>query len=148
MKESRENRIRRYMIRGLLVMAVLLSMSALGDKGQSPASWRTFSLQAEAGSAASLLSKNNPLEVPVQDLPPAAVKNAEAEPLLPPVSGGQLMHPPPISRLLPYRKCPPLRANLIRMLSAARQQGSSILHSMTGQVQLLPGSSRYCRSRE
>lgn len=87
MKESRENSIRRFMIRGLLVMAVLLSVSVFGGKGQSPASWRTFSLQAEAGSAASLLSKNNPLEVQVQDLLPAAVRNAGAEPLPSPGSG-------------------------------------------------------------
>jgi peptidoglycan/xylan/chitin deacetylase (PgdA/CDA1 family) len=81
MKESRENPIRRFIIRGLLVMAVLLSMSAFGREGESPASWRTFSPQAEAGSAASVLSKNNPPQVPVQDVPPAAVKIAEAEPL-------------------------------------------------------------------
>ncbi|AIQ56098.1 polysaccharide deacetylase [Paenibacillus borealis] len=83
MKESRENPIRRFIMRGLLIMAVLLSMSAFGGEGESPASWRTFSLQAEAGLAAPLLSKNNPPDVPVQDLPPAGVKNAEAKPLQP-----------------------------------------------------------------
>jgi peptidoglycan/xylan/chitin deacetylase (PgdA/CDA1 family) len=77
MKDSRENPVRRFIIRGLLVMAVLLSVLVYGGKGQSPAAWGNFTRQAEAGSAAPLLSKNNPPAAPVQDLPPASVKNAD-----------------------------------------------------------------------
>lgn len=84
MKESRKNPVRRFMIRGLLVMAVLLSISAYGGKGGSPLSWSTFSLQAEAGSAAAVLSKNNPPAAPVQDLSADAVRLAGTESLNPP----------------------------------------------------------------
>ncbi|QUL55587.1 polysaccharide deacetylase family protein [Paenibacillus tritici] len=76
MKECRENPFRRLIIRGLLVIAVLLCLgvSAYGEKGDSPASHSTFSRQAEAGRALSLLYKNNPPAGPVQDLPSEPVK--------------------------------------------------------------------------
>lgn len=89
MKESRKNPIRRFIIRGLLVMAVMLSIVAYAEKGESPAPWGTFSLQAEAGSAAPLLSKNNPLNAPAQDLPAGAAGIAGAD-TLPPRSSGSL----------------------------------------------------------
>ncbi|MBP2114977.1 polysaccharide deacetylase [Paenibacillus silagei] len=90
MKNNLENPIRRIMICGLLVIAVVLSLgvSAYGGQGNSSGSRITYSLQAEAGSALPLLSKNNAPAVPVQDLPPAAARMTTAESRQPHISGG------------------------------------------------------------
>ncbi|WNS41636.1 polysaccharide deacetylase family protein [Paenibacillus sp. MMS20-IR301] len=85
MKECRVNPICRLIIRGLLVTAIILNLSACGEKGQSAASGETFSRHAGAGNAISVSSKNNLLGVPAQDLPAPAVQAAGAEPV-------QLLH--------------------------------------------------------
>ncbi|WP_405106819.1 polysaccharide deacetylase [Paenibacillus sp. FSL K6-1217] len=90
MKDNQENPIRRIMICGLLVIAVLLCLgvSAYGGQGNSSASRSIYSPQAEAGSALPLLSKNNAPAVPVQDLPPAAGRMTGAESRQTHISGG------------------------------------------------------------
>lgn len=90
MKNNRENPIRRIMICGLLVIAVVLSLgvSAYGGQGNSSGSRSKYSLQAEAGSTLPLLSKNNAPAVPVQDLRPAAARMTTAELRQLHISGG------------------------------------------------------------
>ncbi|WP_238656119.1 polysaccharide deacetylase [Paenibacillus piscarius] len=82
MKGSLGKSIRRMVICGLLVIAVVLSVgvSAYEGRGNLSALQNTVSRQAEAGKALPLLSKNNPPTAPVQELRPEASGKAALQP--------------------------------------------------------------------
>lgn len=148
MKDNLENPIRRIMICGLLVIAVVLSLgvSAYGGQGNSSGSRITYSLQAEAGSTLPLLSKNNAQAVPVQDLPPAAARMTTAESRQPHISGGSA---PKADAERPAPAIHQVAAAAGKAAPAAghRQEKVVYLTLTTGQAQLLPRCLAYCRSR-
>lgn len=82
MKGSLGKSIRRIGICGLLVIAVVLSVgvSAYEGRGNLSALQNAVFRQAEAGKAIPLLSKNNPLAAPVQELRPEASGEAALPP--------------------------------------------------------------------